>query len=116
MAYAERKHDLLERRRHLLRQVARLEDDLRWLESDVEPELVEKGQDEMLAQLAARLDEHDRDELAAIEKALDRIERGEGEICRACRQPIPEARLRAMPTTDICVTCAASREDLQRPR
>lgn len=116
MSYDERKHDLLERRRRLLRQVARLEDDLRWLDSDVEPELVEAGQEEMLAQLATRLDEHDRDELAAIETALDRIERGEGDICRTCRRPIPEARLRAMPTADICVTCAADREDLRRNR
>jgi phage/conjugal plasmid C-4 type zinc finger TraR family protein len=116
MSYTTRKDDLLERRRRLLRQVARLEDDLRWLETDVEPELVEAGQDEMLARLAARLDEHDRAELTAIENALDRIERGDGATCRTCGKPIPEARLRAMPTADTCVSCAADREDLTRYR
>lgn len=116
MSYTERKDDLLERRRRLLRQVARLEDDLRWLETDVEPELVEAGQDEMLARLAARLDDHDRSELAAIDAALDRIERGEGSICRACRHRIPDARLRAVPTADTCVACATVREDLTRSR
>lgn len=116
MAYTERKEELLERRRRLLRQVARLEDDLRWLESDVEPELVETGQDEMLARLVARLDEHDRAELAAIDKALDRIAAGVGDVCRACREPIPEARLRAVPTADTCVACAADREALTRDR
>jgi len=115
-AHEERKTELLEQRRRLLRQVARLEDDLRWLDSDVESELVEAGQDEMLARLATRLDEHDRAELAAIDNALDRIERGDGNVCRACQQPIPEARLRALPTTDTCLPCASAREGLTRNR
>ena len=115
-AYDERKRDLLEQRRRLLRQVARLEDDLRWLDADVESELVEAGQDEALARLATQLDEHDRDELAAIDNALERIERGDGNICRACRQPIPEERLRALPTTDTCLPCASAREGLTRNR
>lgn len=116
MSYTERKDDLLERRRQLLRQVGRLEDDLRWLETDVEPELVEAGQDAMLAQLAARLDDHDRAELVAIDHALDRIAGGADGLCRSCRRPIPEARLRALPTADTCVACAAVREDFTRYR
>lgn len=116
MAYEERKSDLLQLRRRLLRQVAQIEDDLRWLDTDVEPELVEAGQDETLARLAARLGDHDRAELAAIDAALDRIERGDGDTCRACRQPIPEERLRALPTTDTCLPCARAREDLTRHR
>ncbi|HSP98100.1 MAG TPA: TraR/DksA C4-type zinc finger protein [Candidatus Dormibacteraeota bacterium] len=114
--YEERKRDLLELRRRLLRQVAQLEDDLRWLETDVESELVEAGQEETLARLVARLSEHDRDELAAIDNALDRIERGEGDVCRTCRKRIPEQRLRALPTTDICLSCASARENLTRGR
>ena len=115
-AYEERKRDLLEQRRKLLRQVARLEEDLRWLDSDVESELVEAGQDEMLARLATQLDEHDRAELAAIDNALARIERGDGDICRACQKPIPAQRLRALPTTDICLPCANAQENLSRGR
>ena len=78
-------------RQRLLRQVARLEDDLRWLDTDLESELVEAGQDEMLARLATQLDEHDRAELAAIDNALERIERGDDGICRACQKPIPSS-------------------------
>jgi DnaK suppressor protein len=101
---------LLGQRRRLLRQVARLENDLRWLSEDVEPEVVEEGQEEMLAQLLAGLDERSRAEIDAIERALERMERGGYGICSNCSQPIPLARLRAMPTAELCLTCARQRE------
>ncbi len=43
--------------------------------------------------------------LQQIEAALERIETGAYGICRVCGKEIEEARLRAVPTTTICVTC-----------
>ena len=38
-----------------------------------------------------------------------------GKRCEDCTQQIPPKRVRAMPTTTVCVTCAATREaDLLR--
>ena len=108
------KRVLLEQRQRLLAQVARLEDDLRWLETNPEPEVVEAGQEETLARLAARLDEHDRAELTAIDGALTRMERGEYGVCRACGKRIPDARLHALPAAEFCLPCAAAREVLTR--
>lgn len=105
---------LLQQRHRLLAQVARLEDELRWLEAEVEPELVENGQEATLALLAGRLDEHDRAELEAIERALARIEAGTYGRCFACGEAIPAERLAALPATELCRPCAEAREGLQR--
>jgi RNA polymerase-binding transcription factor DksA len=106
---------LLDRRQELIGQVARLEDDLRWLDGNVEPELLEEGQEQAMARVLERLDEHDRDEIAAIERALERIRRGRYGICEACNEPIPPARQKAVPTTALCRPCAEMREAFERP-
>ena len=106
---------LLDRRQELVDQVARLEDDLRRLDGNVDPELLEKGQEQAMARVLERLDEHDRIEIAAIERALERIRRGRYGICEACNEPIPLARQEAVPTTALCRPCAEMRETFERP-
>jgi RNA polymerase-binding transcription factor DksA len=103
---------LLAHRYQLLSQVARVEDELDWLASNVESEVLEEGQEQALANVLERLDEHDRQEIAAINSALERMDRGEYGICRICRVEISRARLDAVPTADLCRACAESREAL----
>ncbi len=101
---------LLHQRYRLLAQVARIEDELHWLETEVGPELVEAGQEATLALLAERLDAHDRAELDAIDRALARLEAGTYGRCVDCGKPIPPARLAALPATEHCRPCAEARE------
>lgn len=44
--------------------------------------------------------------LAEVELSLHKLETGEYGICGSCEQKIPEARLRALPWTRLCVECA----------
>ena len=44
--------------------------------------------------------------LAEVELSLRRLESGEYGVCGSCGQQIPEARLRALPWTRLCVECA----------
>jgi len=44
--------------------------------------------------------------LAEIELSLRRIEAGEYGYCGSCETKIPEARLKALPWTRLCVECA----------
>ena len=97
---------LLAQRRHLLAQDARVEAEHRVLDDDVETEVTETGQERALAFVLERLDDHCRDELAAINRALARIARGEYGLCIGCGEAIPPARQRALPTTDRCRPCA----------
>jgi DnaK suppressor protein len=50
--------------------------------------------------------ERERQTLAEIEVALQRITAGEYEICEFCANEIPEARLKALPWARYCVPCA----------
>jgi DnaK suppressor protein len=47
-------------------------------------------------------------EIDSIHAALKRIEDGKYGICTLCKEPIPEARLKAYPTAAICVECNSS--------
>jgi CBS domain-containing protein/RNA polymerase-binding transcription factor DksA len=58
---------------------------------------------EELAELAAR-------RLRAIEHALERERKGELAVCESCGGRIPEARLRALPGSTLCIRCARSAE------
>ena len=55
---------------------------------------------------AAALLSQARERLAAVDAALDRIERGGYGICQRCGQPIGEDRLAARPTATTCISCA----------
>jgi DnaK suppressor protein len=101
---------LHERRAALFGTVAHVEDDLRWLDTNVEPEVEEEGQEENIARLLARLDDRGKAEIEAIDAALARIAAGDYGRCNACGHPIPAARLEAMPTATTCVSCAQQRE------
>ena len=43
--------------------------------------------------------------LEHLEEAIQRLEDGTYGICRVCGTKIPQARLEAVPTTKICVSC-----------
>ncbi len=43
--------------------------------------------------------------LAAIDAALARIPAGTFGLCGTCGQPIADARLEALPYTDLCIDC-----------
>ena len=53
----------------------------------------------------ARLRQTDSRLLKAIDAALFRIERGTFGVCEVCTQPIPSARLNAIPWARLCRDC-----------
>lgn len=53
------------------------------------------------------LDQEITDEIARIEKALQRIASGDYFDCESCGEPIGEARLEALADTTLCIDCAS---------
>ena len=47
--------------------------------------------------------------LQDIEDALAKFDAGTYGECESCGQPIPEARLEAMPAARLCISCASQR-------
>jgi RNA polymerase-binding protein DksA len=41
-----------------------------------------------------------------IDRAMVRAEKGTYGICERCKQPIPEERLKVMPSATLCINCA----------
>jgi DnaK suppressor protein len=54
------------------------------------------------SKILAILDRADR-HLADIDRALERLERGEYGVCEACGEPIGSTRLRARPAARLCL-------------
>ncbi len=103
---------LLRQRRALLREVAYLEKDLLWLETDSESELVERAQDEVFIRLLSRLDDRQKAEIEEIDRALGKIANGHYGHCETCGKPIPLGRLEALPMAASCLPCTEARERL----
>jgi RNA polymerase-binding protein DksA len=54
--------------------------------------------------------ERDRDTIAAIDRALERIEEGTYGMCENCGRPISKERLQALPFAALCRDCQAKEE------
>ncbi|MEX1036957.1 MAG: TraR/DksA C4-type zinc finger protein [Sneathiella sp.] len=46
-------------------------------------------------------------EIGMIKAALERISSGNYQVCSSCGGEISEARLKALPYTNVCINCAA---------
>ena len=101
---------LLTQRRNLFRQVAQTEDELLWLETDVESEVEERGQEESMVRLLDRLDGRAKAEIEEIDRALFKLGREQYGRCEQCGKAIPRSRLEALPAAAMCMACAQARE------
>lgn len=61
-----------------------------------------------------RLRDRDRKLISKIQGALERLHTGTFGKCTSCGSPIPAARLRVRPVTDLCVVCKTEAERLER--
>lgn len=97
----------LQQQRHaLFHEVSSVENDLQELAADREPEIEEAAQGERSARILDRLDTRGKAELEEIDAALARIDAGVYGACVDCGEPIPIARLQALPATPFCRECA----------
>ena len=110
LAREEIRKKLLAQRRDLFRQVAQAEDELLWLETDIESEVEERGQDERMVRLLDRMDERMKAQIEAIDRALVKLGTSQYGKCEACGKNIPPSRLEALPMTSLCLPCAETGE------
>ena len=96
--------------RRMSEEVAESEADLRAMESERASELEERAQEARAARMFARLDDRRKQKVAEIDRVLQRIALGTYGMCERCGEPIPVARLRALPTARTHVQCADEEE------
>jgi DnaK suppressor protein len=102
-AYAQQ---LRQERDALVLDVAEGEVDLRSMESERANEVEERAQQAVAARMFAHLDERRKQRIEEIDQVLQRIALGTYGLCERCGEPIPVARLRALPTARVHVQCA----------
>jgi RNA polymerase-binding transcription factor len=104
--FAQVKKALLGRRHALLERHERVEADLQRrgepLLGDWSDRAIQLQNDETLQ----AIDDAARDELAAIDEALERLDRGLYGICKECGEPIEPGRLQALHAV-TCASCAS---------
>ncbi len=115
---AEVKDRLLERKKLLWLEV---KEQLKSSIGDGYQEMLATARDEedqatvsLLAETSLTLLGPKRQELEAIEEALQRLENGAYGLCEVCGQPIEPRRLEIMPETPLCRNCMSQREKLAK--
>jgi DnaK suppressor protein len=104
--YEQIRKKLIEKRDELELRINKIDQDVLHTskppDPDSEEQAAERANDDVLDALGGLA----RSELEKINTALARIERNEYGICTSCKDTIPMERLKAIPYTDHCVTCA----------
>lgn len=110
--------------------IARLEADLRRLEDDIaefnanqrdslseasgenayRDHMADQGSATFERELDMTFEENERDTLDQVRAALARVKAGTYGTCSRCGADIPAARLNAMPTATLCITCKEAEE------
>jgi RNA polymerase-binding transcription factor DksA len=103
---ADLRAQLVSRRKELLARVASIESNFRREEEPLEKDAEEQSLQIETDDVLKALDEVGRRELAAIDRALARMDAGTYGDCSRCGNPIAPARLRALPAADHCIRCA----------
>lgn len=101
---------LHEQRKGFLQEFRKAEEALEAIAEERESELEEHAQEEQSARLLTRLDNRTLEAVREIDGALERILKGAYGKCERCRKAIPVARLRALPATRFCKSCAGRGE------
>ena len=73
-------------------------------------DLIDQAGDERDRELSLLLSGRDKEKLAAIDEALEKIEEGTYGICEECGDKIGAGRLKVMPLARLCVNCQSKME------
>ncbi|MBI5585654.1 MAG: TraR/DksA family transcriptional regulator [Deltaproteobacteria bacterium] len=95
------RNQLLKNRKEILDRVRRLETDVESLQ-EIQSELEEEAQKLELSRLYGRLGNQEREEIEAIELALNKLDSGKFGRCEECGEPIPLKRLQVLPWARLC--------------
>ena len=106
-------------RSHLKSEQKRLIDELEQLEVNARPtderregspfgKREEEATEALELEKRLALEKRIRDQLAEVEHALSKFEKGTYGSCDVCGQPIEPARLEALPQANLCLNCKAS--------
>ncbi len=96
---------LIQRRDALRRVLAGDLSSLKKLKGQAAGDVVDAALDTVQDEISSQLAEVESRELAQTENALERMREGQYGLCEMCNEPIPMARLTALPYATLCIGC-----------
>lgn len=84
------------------------------LSPDDLPDETDLAASEINQNLVFKLRDRERQMLAKIDEALDRMDEGTFGLCEDCEEPIEPRRLEARPVSTLCVACKEKQEHRQK--
>lgn len=102
----EFRQTLTARREELAERVHRIDTQLHHREEPPAADFADQASEQENLEVLRALESEGRSELALVEAALARLDRGEHGRCQRCGGEIAPARLSALPWTDSCIACA----------
>lgn len=78
------------------------------------PDEVDLASSEADQSMNLRLRDRERVLLRKVEKAIEKIEKGEYGTCESCGEDIEVKRLEARPVADLCIRCKEEQERQER--
>ena len=109
------KKSLMEQRKQIIESLASQSDDMKSLVKTVESgDEADVAADAIDRTLLTAIGSQDARRLQQIDGALDRILQGKYGRCLKCGKDIPQARLEALPYTQMCIACASAEERRNR--
>lgn len=104
---------LLEKRRELLAKMRSSMDPGQLSEGSAGDDMIDRALDTFERETAYQIAEIESEAVDQINEAIDRIEAGTYGVCEMCGDPIPAARLKALPSATLCVQCKGREEQSQ---
>jgi DnaK suppressor protein len=104
------RRQLEELRDNLQARLDRVERNVRHEHEPLDKDFAEQAVQRENEEVVDALGNEARRELARVRHALKRMEEGSYGLCEACGEPIPPARLRALPHARLCTECAERQE------
>ena len=98
---ARLRNQLMKTRKEILDRVSRLQKGIEALQ-EPQVEMEEEAQKLELTKLYSALGSREREQIEAIELALNKMEIGKYGICEECGDPIPMKRMQAIPWARLC--------------
>ncbi len=111
MDYSDIYKELVAQRDEMLRRVQNLSEDIHNRDEPYSADFAEQAVELEDLDVLFELDKESRARLSRINNALMRLENNEYDICSRCGNTIPEARLLAVPHTELCILCAEAEEE-----
>jgi DnaK suppressor protein len=101
---------LLDRKNSIIKKLSQFYNESKEIETSTALDLVDKAETSYTKEFLLGLTDSERDQLALIDQALERLEKDEFGLCLICHKEISQKRLKIIPWAPYCIDCQEKKE------